>query len=187
MTEQLFRQEAVEFSTQRLYGHVVVLPRISHVAALGFVAICLVMLVATLLIGVHVEKQTIQGRLAYSTHDTGARLDAHLFVPRSLIYGLREGAYIELRLPELESQVIDRLSVRVDSISDDVRIAPSSDSARALVYTPVSLRIDPIQLSEAGLPEEGDYELRIETDLVIGEKSWMRWLLDSVTRGSNRS
>lgn len=181
MTEQLFRQEAVEFSTRRLYGHVVVLPRISHVAIFGFIAVCLAMLVATLLIGVHVERQTIPGKLAYSTHEAGERLDVQLFAPRSLVHELREGERIELRLPELDPSSIGPLSARIDWISDDVRIAAAGDSKRALVYTPVFLQIDPMRLSKAGLPTKGDYELRVETEVVIGEKSWMRWLLDSVT------
>ena len=94
---------------------------------------------------------------------------------------MREGERIELRLPELDPSSIGPLSARIDWISDDVRIAAAGDSKRALVYTPVFLQIDPMRLSKAGLPTKGDYELRVETEVVIGEKSWMRWLLDSVT------
>src|SRR4051794_10140067 len=70
----LFRKEALEHSTQRLYGHVVVLPKVDHRlmfwTLVGFIALLAVALVE----GVNVERQAIDGRLIIHSRETSVEL-----------------------------------------------------------------------------------------------------------------
>lgn len=185
MTQELFRQEAVEFSTRRLYGQVTVLPRISHLVILGVIALALVLFVATLLTGVHVERQAVFGRLLHAESEPAVELE--LFLPEALRTYLQAGQELELRVLDFAPGEIKPISARVTHVSLDTRVSPAQDGAPAFVYVPVHLQVDHDALRAAGLPLTGNYQLRIRSEVLTAEMSWLSWLANAITGGRRTS
>ena len=59
----LFRSQAVKWQYNRLYGDVLILPRISHMAILGFLLLCMATVIWWLTTSTYARKETITGWL----------------------------------------------------------------------------------------------------------------------------
>ncbi len=180
MSEGLFRKEAVEFATQRLYGHVIVLPKVSHVFALVLLLLGAVLFVSALLIGSRVEQETIRGELRYRV--TGGA-DAELFVPATLAQHLQAGDQLFLSATGFDSGSVGRIAAVVQRVGGQRVIRQPSATEAGRVYIPATLAIDADGLREAGLPSTQDVTLAVETRIVSRRQSWMRWLLDALGAG----
>jgi hypothetical protein len=183
--QDLFRREAVEFSTQRLYGHVVVRPRISHLVWLGLLTLSLVLAIASLLTGVRVEERTVTGTLTYvptgSQDVQPSRTVAELRLPRSLKGKLEPGQHLGLRIAELAPEAIGMIDAEVESVSSRLAVVrPAADGTLGTVYYPVVLSVSESSLRQAGFPLEAATEFEIQSTVVVARKSWMRWIVDSV-------
>jgi hypothetical protein len=176
MTDELFRKEAMEFAAQRLYGHVVVLPRFSHFAAAIFLFICIVLLIVSLLLGVNVEKRHVAGRVEW--HDAG-HISARLLLPQELGGALAPGDRLRLRVADV-ANIDASIPAEVESVGTEREFIPASADAPGLVYLPARLRVDAAGLRAAGLPLERSGAVAVGTDVVIGRKSWFRWLIERI-------
>lgn len=184
MTQDLFRREAVEFSTRRLYGDVVVRPRISHAAALGFILLCVALLILTLTRGVHVETRRVSGRLTCHEAGSAAGVDAQLYVPKELAAAAVVGDRIQLSVTGFSPGAVGRIAATVIDVSPRLRISPPGAATPGVVYAPVTLAIAESSLRDAGLPTDSRFELPVEADLVVSRKSWLQWLVGSIGRQS---
>lgn len=185
MTQDLFRREAVEFSTQRLYGHVVVRPRLSHAALLGFIVACVGLLALTLTRGVHVETRRVSGALIRAASED--RIHALLYVPKDVAKAVAIGQRIELTVTGFSPGAVGRVAASIAEVSSQLRIAPPRTAMPGMVYAPVTLAVAESSLRDAGLPADGHYELSVETDLVVSRKSWLQWLVASVSGPTARA
>lgn len=176
MTDELFRKEAMEFAAQRLYGHVVVLPRFSHLAAALFLVTCVVLLIVSLLLGVNVEKRPVAGRIEW--HDA-QHVEARLMLPTELAGVLAAGETLQLRVADV-ANVDARIPAEVERVAAQRVLTPASGGAPGLVYLPVRLRVSAAGLRAAGLPLEQPGAVAVGTEVVIERKSWLRWLLERI-------
>ena len=194
MTQDLFRQEAVEFSTQRLYGQVMVLPKISHLLMLVVLVLCIALLTAALLLGVHVDKQTITGSLFTQSRSQFA--SAELYLPKTMVGALRTQQHITISLVGFAANVVGPIDAQVENIGANLRLArlssnaalgASTGMASGMVYLPVSVSINESALRAAGLPLTLNAELPIVSDIVVSKQSWLRWLIDSIAARALKS
>jgi hypothetical protein len=185
VTQDLFRPEAVEHSTQRLYGEVIVLPKIPHFAGLIILLSAVILLAASLLKGTYVQTQWIVGEISHvanSAHDR--RITAQLFLPPSLKAAVTVGEHLTLRTPDVAAIPSTIIEAQIESIGSDTRLAPSGDARPSMIYVPVTLSVAAGPLDAAGLPQTSDYRLRIATELALERKSWFRWVLDWISTGT---
>jgi hypothetical protein len=181
MTTELFRMEAVENSRQRLYGDVVVVPKIPHATAAAALVCALALLGAALQFGMYVRTQAVQGHLSLAPReeDDGAAR-AELFVPSRLLAQLKLGQHISLRATDLVADRPVVMDAEIQSFDSAPNIASAAPSAAGVVYMPVGLRVQAASLDRAGVPRGGEYPLRVSADIVVERTTWLRWLLKHV-------
>lgn len=173
MSDDLFRKEAIEFATQRLYGHVVILPKVSHAWALLFVVVCVALLIGALLIGTRIERLTLPGELHF---DGAGGASVQFRLPPDLPHKLVPGETLSVNVLGFREE-LGRMDARVVSVSARRSIAPPSATEPGRVYVPAIARIEPGVLERAGLPDTADTVLPVETTVVTRRETWMRWLL----------
>jgi len=173
----LFRKEAVEFSTQRLYGHVVVLPKISHgVVFLTLIAVLMLCALA-LFTGVHVEQRPVNGRLIIHAH----QVSVDLYVPADVSGAVVVGQHLLID-PMLVSggrRNTVMLDAVVTTVATSARLmSADKDSSSGMIYVPVALLVDEQSIRAAGIPVDDDVELPARSFVETRRESWARWLLN---------
>jgi len=172
----LFRKEAVEFSTQRLYGDVVVLPKISHHMVFWTLLGIIALLVMALIKGVSVERHTIDGRLIIHSQETSVEL----YVPVKYSSSISPGQRLTI-VPLLTSSADERtmrLDATVTTVGKNSQLLSTGPNVAAMVYVPVTLQVTEASMLHAGLPLHSDTELAVRSMIETGRKSWLRWFLD---------
>jgi hypothetical protein len=176
MTDELFRKEAMEFAAQRLYGHVVVLPRLTHLAAALFLVICVVLLIVSLLLGVNVDSRQVAGRIVWQD---AQHIDAQLMLPQALSAVLAPGARLQLRVTDV-ANVDARIAAEVEGVATQPVLTPATVDSPGLVYLPARMRVGAESLRAAGLPLEQPGAVAVDTHVVVARKTWLRWLIERI-------
>ena len=181
MAQDLFRPEAVEFSTQRLYGQVVVRPRLSHLVIVGVLVTCVSLLALTLALGTHLEKRRVTGELAVHVSGATASIHALLYAPKTLSKLITVGQRVQLEVVGFDMQV-GNVAASIAQVSAQSKVRQPNGTVGGTVYVPVMLAVSESALASAGLPIESDYSLNVATDLIISRQSWLHWLIGNVLR-----
>jgi hypothetical protein len=178
MAQDLFRLEAVEFSTQRLHGHVVVRPRLSHVGMVVVLLTSICLFGLTLAFGTHIERRRVSGEIVLVREGSGGTRDISvlLYAPKTLSNVISVGQRMQLELVGFDRQV-GHVDASVIEISTQSKVREPSEGAGGKVYVPVTLDVDESALVAAGLPTDGDYKLDVAVELVVSRQSWVRWLM----------
>jgi hypothetical protein len=180
VTQDLFRPEAVEHSTQRLHGDVVVVPKISHTLALAVLFAVIALAIAALLAGIHVETRTVRGEIRRTNEArSAAQVSAQLLVPPELTSAVQLGQTLQLQPTDVTVNL--PIDARVIAIATQRHLAPPTSSSPALIYVPVELSVSATELEAAGLPLSGDYQLRVQARIVLQRVSWLRWFVEQLS------
>jgi hypothetical protein len=187
MTQDLFRREAVEFSTQRLYGHIVVRPKLSHVAMLTVALTCVALALLTLTFGVRVQTRHITGEISISQGAGGKRIAAFLYSPKALLHLFATGQRLRLQPVGFSTNEVGAIDASVLDVSAAPRVAHRPQSSESRIYVPIALDVEDSALAAAGLPTGGSYKVDIATDLVLSRESWLEWLFGCILNRAHQA
>jgi len=172
----LFRKEAVEFSTQRLYGDVVVLPKISHHIVFWMLIGIIALLGMALVKGVSVERHAVGGRLIIHSQETSVELYVPVKYSSSISPGQRL-TIVPLLAPSAEERTT-LMDATVTTVGKNPQLLSTGPNVAAMVYVPVTLQVTEASMLHAGLPLHSDTELAVRSVIETGRESWLRWFLN---------
>lgn len=179
MSADLFRKQAMDFAAERLHGHVVVLPKYSHVVFLLMLSISLVLLCLASLLSIHTETASISGKMSIRS----GQVLAQLYLPTQLIEAVKSKKTVQVVPVMRRDSPIGPIKAQVLSVGNEARLLQTSDGSQigpGFLYVPVMLAIEPASLRTAGLPLEDDADLVISSNIVLSKKTWAAWFQEKV-------
>lgn len=160
MKQKLFREEALEQYSSRLYGRVLVLPRGSHTVVVAFFALWLVLALSWFFISDYTHQQTVNGWLEPSAPAAGDKnLIAVLLMPIQIGSLIHEGQVIAIEFSDFPSQKKRNYTATVNSIDSEIILAGQVMGSAVQVVAPVQ-KVTALLHSQIIHPFGKDFKLR---------------------------